>query len=222
MKKLIDGIIDFRKNAFPTRQEIFKRLSLGQSPDVLFVTCSDSRVAPNWFASTDPGDLFVVRNLGNLVPRFDLSENEASVGAAIEFSVGNLKVTDAIICGHSECGAMLALQAGTEKLALSNLKHWLAHAASSKTFTDHGIELDPNLAPHNQLSQINVLKQIHHLESHPLIAERRAAGNLRLHAWWFNIAEGAVYAYDSETRRYRLIDEQLDAPTVARIRSGLP
>ncbi len=222
MKKLIDGIIDFRKNSFPSRKEIFKRMSLGQTPDVLFVTCSDSRVAPNWFASTDPGDLFVIRNVGNLVPKFDSSANESSVAAAIEFSITNLSITDIIVCGHSECGAMLALQAGVEKLPLTNLKHWLAHAEPSKVFASHGIDLDKNLAPHNQLSQINVIKQIRHLETHPLIAERLAAKTLRLHAWWFSIIEGAVYSFDAETHRFTLIDENLNEETVKRLRMGLP
>jgi carbonic anhydrase len=222
MRKLIEGIIDFRKNSFPSKREIFKRLAMGQSPDALFITCSDSRVAPNWFASTDPGDLFVIRNVGNLVPHFDLSASESSVAAAIEFAINNLHITDVIICGHSECGAMHALHNGIDQLSTSNLKHWLAHGEASKTFNDHGVLLSPELTPQNRLSQINVIKQIRHLESHPLIAEQRIKNGLRLHAWWFNIIEGAVYAYDAETKQFVLICEHLDDATVARIRVGLP
>src|SRR3954470_19584993 len=128
MKKLIRGILDFRKNVLPARREMFARLADGQAPDVLFITCSDSRVAPNWFASTDPGDLFVIRNIGNLVPPCDLdghAHGETSVAAAVEFSQTTLSVKDIVVCGHSGCGAMQAIVGGLDKLPSSNLKRWL-------------------------------------------------------------------------------------------------
>src|SRR5262245_49599711 len=106
MKKLIKGIAEFRKNLLPSYKDTFARLALGQAPDALFIACSDSRVVPNLFASTDPGDLFVVRNVGNIVPPWreqDLREKSDSVGAAIEFAVNTLHVKDIIVCGHSEC-----------------------------------------------------------------------------------------------------------------------
>src|SRR5437764_10442024 len=119
MKKLIHGILDFRKNVLPSRREKFAQLAIGQAPDVLFITCSDSRVAPNWFASTDPGELFVVRNIGNLVPPCGLdgrAEGETSVAAAIEFSQALPSVKDIVICGHSGCGAIHAISNGLDKL----------------------------------------------------------------------------------------------------------
>src|SRR5271167_874721 len=113
MKKLVKGILDFRKNVRPGYQKTFAQLALGQSPDALFVACSDSRVAPNVFASTDPGDLFVIRNVGNLIPAcggdHGRSLSDESEAAAIEFALSNLEVANVIICGHSECGAMHAL-----------------------------------------------------------------------------------------------------------------
>ena len=128
MKKLVKGIIDFRKHVRPSYRETFARLALGQSPDTLFIACSDSRVAPNVFASTDPGDLFVIRNVGNLVPpcggEHGRSTADESEAAAIEFAVMNLGVSDVIICGHSECGAMQALLNGREKVQTPNLKSW--------------------------------------------------------------------------------------------------
>src|SRR5579864_5678527 len=131
MKKLVKGIIDFQKNVRPNYRETFARLALGQSPDTLFIACSDSRVAPNVFASTDPGDMFVIRNVGNIVPPcggdHGLSSADESEAAAIEFAVLNLKVTDVIVCGHSECGAMQALLNGREKVNSPNLKAWLRH-----------------------------------------------------------------------------------------------
>src|SRR5947207_12600155 len=120
MKKLVRGILDFRNHLQPSQRENFARLALGQAPDTLFVTCSDSRVAPDVFASTDPGDLFVIRNVGNLVAPcggdHGLSIADESEAAAIEFAVSNLGITEIIVCGHSECAAMQALTRGREKV----------------------------------------------------------------------------------------------------------
>lgn len=109
MKKLIRGIIDFRKNMRPSCKETFAQLALGQRPDTLFIACSDSRVVPNLFASSDPGDLFVIRNVGNFIPpcgEQGRSASDESEAAAIEFALLTLPVTEIIVCGHSECGAM--------------------------------------------------------------------------------------------------------------------
>src|SRR5260221_13880361 len=115
MKKLVKGIIDFRRKGLPGYREKFGHLALGQSPDTLFIACSDSRVVPNLFASANPGDLFVIRNVGNLIPPCGprgRSLSDESEAAAIEFAIETLKITDIIVCGHSECGAMRALNNG--------------------------------------------------------------------------------------------------------------
>src|SRR5579862_9640960 len=114
MKKLIQGIVDFRSNLTEEGRALFAKLALGQKPDALFIACSDSRVVPNLFASTNPGDLFVLRNIGNLVPPASSSPQDTSAVAAIEFSIFSLKVSDIIVCGHSECGAMQALAHGSD------------------------------------------------------------------------------------------------------------
>ena len=112
MKKLIHGIVDFRKNLTEENRLLFTKLALGQKPDALFIACSDSRVVPNLFASTNPGDVFVVRNIGNLIPPASASLHDTSATAALEFSIFSLNVSDIIVCGHSECGAMQALAQG--------------------------------------------------------------------------------------------------------------
>src|SRR5687768_8428317 len=116
MKKLIQGIVEFRRNMRTGYREVFAKLALGQAPDALLVACSDSRVVPNLFASADPGDLFVIRNVGNFVPPGGdgRSRNDSSEAAAIEFALSKLQVADIIVCGHSECGAMQALLAGRD------------------------------------------------------------------------------------------------------------
>src|SRR3954463_6334170 len=115
MKKLIEGIVEFRRKVRPEYRETFARLALGQAPDTLFIACSDSRVVPNTFASADPGDLFVIRNVGNLIApagEDGLSQSDESEAAAIEFALETLNASDIIVCGHSECGAMQAVLHG--------------------------------------------------------------------------------------------------------------
>jgi len=208
MKKLVKGIVEFRQNVLPGYREKFAELAKSQSPDSLFITCSDSRVAPNWFASTDPGDLFVVRNVGNLIPSCGEdghSTADESEAAAIEFAVLNLNVSDIIICGHSDCGAMHALLQGREKVPASNLRSWLRHGEDSlKRFQ----RKHPKSDQINLLSQLNVLQQLEHLRSYPLVQERIAKGQLNLHGWWFELASANVYAYEEAMGQFILIDEK--------------
>src|SRR5436305_12165383 len=160
MRKLRQGIVDFRKSRRPEYASTFARLALGQAPDALFVACSDSRVVPNLFASTEPGDLFVLRNVGNIVAPCGtqgVSQSDESEGAALEFSVLQLKVNDVIVCGHSECGAMRALVDGREKLDLPHMRSWLRHAHEALELQRAGKRLPQGLAPHNQVSQPTVL-----------------------------------------------------------------
>lgn len=204
MQKLLDGIRDFHTRVRPGYRETFASLALGQSPDCLMVACSDSRVVPNLFASTDPGDLFVVRNVGNLVPPCDdggRSVGDRSEAAAVEFAVGVLGVRDIVVCGHSECGAMRATLEGTPGGA-PHLDEWLDAARPALTRLGAPHKLDPRLAPHNRLSQLNVLQQLEHLRSYPLVRRREAEGALRLNAWWFDIAEAEVLAWEEAEGRF--------------------
>lgn len=207
MKKLIQGIIDFRKHGISDYREKFSKLALGQSPDTLFIACSDSRVVPNLFASTDPGDLFVIRNVGNLVPPCNAdgnSEGDKSEWAAIEFSIHQLHVSDIIVCGHSECGAIQAITQGRLKIEGKHLQSWLEYGEKASSLISQ-IEFPKTLAEHNRISQANVLLQMTHLKTYPLLQERIQSGRLHLHGWWFDIGSGNVYAFDEATRRFELI-----------------
>ena len=206
MRKLVRGIVDFRNRVRPVARENFARLALGQNPDALFIACSDSRVAINVFASTEPGDLFVVRNPGNIVSPAaadGFSVADESEAAAIEFAVGMLQVRDVIVCGHSSCGAMTGLVRGREKVATPHLKSWLRHA-------ERALERIPDrTAPGaaDQLSQANALLQLDHLRSYDLVARAEKEDRLRLHAFWFDIANAEVLAHDPEQGRYVPLDE---------------
>ncbi|MCX6130006.1 MAG: carbonic anhydrase [Proteobacteria bacterium] len=219
MKKLIQGIVEFRETVRPAYQETFARLALGQSPDTLLISCSDSRVVPNLFASTDPGDVFVIRNVGNLIPPcgddginiFDKSE-----AAAIEYAVEQLKVKDIIICGHSECAAHQALIQGSQSFS-PNLRSWLRHGEPALNKMREAGYYNPEMSPHNQLSQINVLQQLEHLQSYPCVWRALEAGRLQLHGWWFDIAKADLYAWEPQYGRYIIIDREEAAAILARL-----
>lgn len=207
MKKLVRGIVEFREKVLPDYREKFARLALGQAPDALFIACSDSRVVPNTFASSDPGDLFVVRNVGNLIPSCGgdgLSGSDESEAAAIEFAVAKLNVADIVVCGHSDCGAMHALMEGRENVEAPHLRAWLRHGEPSLARLPAGV-VDAERC--NELSRVNVLQQIEHLRSYPVVRERVADKRLRLHAWWFDLSTADVYAHDDRGDRFILIDE---------------
>jgi carbonic anhydrase len=210
VKKLIKGIVDFRKNVRPAVKDTFALLALGQRPDCLFIACSDSRVVPNLFASTEPGDLFVIRNVGNLIPPYaegDQGPHFGSEAAAIQFALSSLPITEIIVCGHSECGAIGALAQGQTPPDTPALSCWLRHGHSALQKLDAGAKLGSHLERHNQLAQINVLEQLEHLKTYPGIRERLAQRKLRLHGWYFDIKGAEVYEYEPSEERFHLIDE---------------
>jgi carbonic anhydrase len=212
MKKLIKGIADFRKNSLIEYRNKFAKLAIQQSPDALFIACCDSRVVPNVFASSDPGDLFVLRNIGNLVPTYQpnpktIAKIDTSVAASIEFSLLSLNVQDIIICGHSECGAMYSLMEHNT-CQVPALDIWLKNAVSSyKRFKNTPSKII-DLTPCNLLSRINVLQQLDNLKTYPLVTERLQNNKLRIHGWWFDLATANVYYYKQKTKAFVLIDEE--------------
>ena len=223
VKKLLRGIVDFHRSVRPQVRETFARLALGQAPDALLIACSDSRVAPNLFASTEPGDLFVIRNAGNIISPCGAdgrSVSDESEAAAIEFSTLVLNVRDIIVCGHSECGAMRMLWENQKNVLAPHLHSWLRHAEGALREIREGKRMAGELAPHNHLSQLNVLRQLDHLRTYPIVTERLQAGRLRLHGWWFDIAEAEVLSYDEKARRFVVIDDEEAERIIARLDDG--
>ena len=197
MKKLIQGIIQFRETKRQDLADTFSTLALGQKPDALFIACSDSRVAVNIFASTDPGDLFVLRNVGNLVPPSGHSEGTGTA-AAIDFAVENLRVKNIIVCGHSDCGAIHALRQGHHTLPQGPLKTWLELGA-----TNESLEVDAS-----EDSRRNVLAQIEHLKTYPNIQRAMLERHLGLHAIWFDIRHLDVFYFEQDPHRWTLLDAE--------------
>jgi carbonic anhydrase len=177
-------------------------------------------VAPNLFASTEPGDLFVIRNPGNIIApcgEDGRSMADESEGAAIEFSVLALNVSDIIVCGHSECGAMRILADGKPpEFPAPHLQAWLRHAEGAAQ-VKAGARLKADLAPHNRVSQVNVLQQLENLKTYPMVRDRLAAGRLRLHAWWFDIAQAEVLAYEAQSGEFIIIDDDEAERIMARL-----
>lgn len=220
MRKLIAGIVEFREKLLPEYVGHFRELAAGQTPDAMFISCSDSRVVPELLASTDPGDLFVMRNVGNMVPSAMVdggSTGDVSEGGAIEYALLVLNVTNIIVCGHSECGAMKAALSRNRMDGVPNLDKWLHHATSAVFRLEQEGPLDSRLSPENQLSQLNVLVQLEHLMSYPIVQERVFAGTLGLSGWWFDIASGEMYSYERESRMFEKIDRGSAERLVARI-----
>ena len=186
MHRLISGIVEFRERQLSKYAERFRDLALAQSPDTLMITCSDSRVVPDLLASTHPGDLFTIRNVGNLIPPATaegISIGDVSEASAIEYALLVLKVANIIVCGHSECGAMKAVLARNPRPDAPNLEKWLHHASTAAFRLEHEGALEATLQPHDQLSQLNVLVQTTQqaVTSMQYTLQRldRAAGNLQ-------------------------------------------
>ncbi|HMA73903.1 MAG TPA: carbonic anhydrase [Xanthobacteraceae bacterium] len=220
MRKLIAGIVDFQERMLPQYAQRFKELAFGQTPDALFITCADSRVVPSLLASTHPGDLFTMRNVGNLIPPATaegISIGDFSEASAIEYAVLVLKVPDIVVCGHSECGAMKAIIANSPPPDTPNLAKWLHHARRAAFRLEQEGALDAKLKPHDQLSQLNVLVQLEHLMSYSIVRDKVTAGTLRLSGWWFEVESGNMYVYDRTCRSFEVIDRQMAERLVARL-----
>lgn len=201
MQKLIQGLHKFQNEVFSSNIELFKKLEKGQNPQVLFITCSDSRINPNLITQTDPGDLFIVRNAGNIVPVYS---NQASSGeiASIEFALDGLGIKDVILCGHSHCGAMKGLLQPASVEKLPAMKEWLKNAETTKRIVfDHYKHLTGDALLMATIEE-NVLMQLENLKTHPAVATRLSRGEIRLHAWVYKFETGMVFKYDSNEGQF--------------------
>ncbi len=201
MQKLINGIHKFHSDVYQANEGLFRRLVRGQNPQALFITCSDSRMVPDLICQTDPGDLFVIRNAGNLIPPYapGTSTGEA---ATIEYAIRGLGIKDVIVCGHTRCGAMKAVMHTDDTKEMPRVRQWLANADASLEIVVTQYHTLPDDARWQVLTQENVLVQLENLRTHPAIAAGLAGGGLRLHAWMYQIETGRVFAYDAQAGQY--------------------
>ncbi|MFP5501513.1 MAG: carbonic anhydrase [Candidatus Sericytochromatia bacterium] len=215
MEKLIRGVHSFQKNFFSDQAELFGRLAKGQAPETLFITCSDSRINPNLLTQTDPGELFILRNAGNIIPPYGAANG--GEGATIEYAVAVLDVKDIIVCGHSHCGAMGGMLNPEGLDELPAVRQWLSHAESTRRIIkENYADLE---GPERLTAAIkeNVLVQLEKLRTHPTVASRLAKGQLHLHGWVYEIESGKVYAFDPENGQFAPLAETSGQPLKGRV-----
>jgi carbonic anhydrase len=201
MQKLVEGIHQFQQDSFRPMQGLFEQLAAGQNPDTLFITCSDSRIVPNLLTQTNPGDLFILRNAGNLVPPHGAGGGGGEA-ATIEFAVAGLGVRDIIVCGHSHCGAMKGLLHPEQLETLPAMASWLGHAATTaRIVRDNYTHLEGDKLLTATIEE-NVLVQLEHLRTLPAVASRLVKGDLHLHGWVYKIETGEVFAYEPTSGQF--------------------
>jgi carbonic anhydrase len=194
MQKLVQGIHQFQRSIFSRHRPLFERLAHGQKPHALFITCSDSRINPNLLTQTEPGELFILRNAGNLIPPHGASQG--GEGATIEYAVVGLDVQDIIVCGHSLCGAMKGLLDPALLEGMPIVAGWLSHAEATRRIMAEKYADREGDALWTATVEENVLVQIENLRTHPSVAARLAQDRLKLHGWVYKIETGEVFAYD--------------------------
>ncbi len=203
-ERLRAGIRKFRTEIYPDRREIYERAAAEpQRPHTLVITCADSRVDPALVTQSGPGEIFVARNIGNLVPPY--GEMVGGVSAVIEYAVSALKVEHLVVCGHTDCGAMKALLNPASLERLPTVRGWLRNAESSLSVARETAGPDNPLM---NLTQQNVLVQLSHAKTHPSVAGAFARGELLLSGWVYEIASGNVLTYDEQTHRFQPVEEQ--------------
>lgn len=194
----------FKKSYFKKHEkELLELAEKGQQPKALYIGCSDSRVMPNLITQSSPGDLFVVRNIGNFVAPYRPDEDFHSTAAAIEYAVTVLNVEEIIICGHTQCGAIAALFDTIDNPELIHTKHWLSLGEEAKTMASIalGAEADPD-ALQRLTEQLSVVSQIKNILTYPSVKKRVDEGKIYIHGWIYDIHTGDIEFYDPETNQY--------------------
>jgi len=204
MQHIIEGFLNFQKDIFPEQKELFRSLASSQNPKALFISCSDSRLVPELVTQQDPGQLFVIRNAGNIVPSF--GPEPGGVSVTIEYAVVALGVTDIVICGHSTCGAMKAIATCQCLDPMPAVAHWLHYSDAAKAVVEkktYATEEDKV----NAMVQENVIAQLNNIKTHPSVAVGLRNNALRLHGWVYDIESGAIRALEKDTKEFVLLSD---------------
>lgn len=208
MKILFDGVKYFSRNEFEKNRELFKNISSSQNPHTLFIGCSDSRVVPDLITRSLPGDLFVIRNIANLVPHYRESAEFLATTSAIEYAVLVLGVENIVVCGHSNCGGCRALFMNDEELEkIPHTRKWLDLAKSARLEAESIAREYCNPADYQWLvEQENIVEQMNHLLTYPFVEERYGKGLLNIYGWYYEIGTGAVYNYNRNDKIFEKIE----------------
>jgi len=212
MPRFAAGVVHFQNVVYPEKKELFEKLSHGQSPEALFITCSDSRIETAMITHTDPGDLFICRNAGNIVPPH--TNHTGAMTASIEFAVAALHVPHIVVCGHTECGAMKGAMNPEGLDDLPHVKEWLGFAKAAVEIVN---EIGAGKSEEERMQLLleqNVILQLNHLKTHPKVAARFAKGEIRLHGWIYDIKTGDVLAYDEDQNKFIPVSEYYAAEMI--------
>jgi carbonic anhydrase len=199
MKSIVQGTLKFQDQIFPNMKGLFRELANSQKPSALFITCSDSRVVPELLTQQNPGDIFVIRNAGNIIPSY--SAEPGGVTATVEYAVAVLGVKDIVVCGHSDCGAMTAVANCACMDHLPAVASWLRHADSAKAVTQAREHVSA-AAKVTSMVYANVIAQLTNLRTHPTVALALEQGEINLHGWVYDIETGAINALDGERNEF--------------------
>lgn len=204
MQHIVEGFLNFQKEIFPHQKELFRSLASSQNPKALFISCSDSRLVPELVTQQDPGQLFVIRNAGNIVPSF--GPEPGGVSATIEYAVVALGVTDIVICGHSNCGAMKAIATCQCLDPMPAVAHWLHYADAAKAVVEkkHYATEEEKV---NAMVQENVIAQLNNIKTHPSVAVGLRDKAIRLHGWVYDIETGVIRALEKDTKEFVTLSE---------------
>lgn len=201
MNELIGRVFDFEKKVFEDSRALYSKLATdGQQPKALMISCADSRIVPEQIMQAQPGDLFVCRNAGNIVPPH--ATQNGGVTSTVEYAVMALGVRDIIVCGHSDCGAMKALVSPEMVDKMPNVAAWLRHSVAAKSVLDTSYPHLENGDAVRAASLENVVVQLNHLRTHPSVAAGVARGEIALHGWFVDIRAGQMLALDGQTGRF--------------------
>jgi carbonic anhydrase len=200
-KRLLEGVRRFHREVYPEREAAYRKvMKEGQKPHTLFITCADSRIDPEMITQSGPGEIFVSRNIGNIVPSY--GDMMGGVSAIIEYAVAALQVHHVVVCGHTECGAMIGLLHPDKLEKLPVVKSWLRNGDAALAVAETRKTGPDDHAALEALIEENVLLQLHHLQTHPSVAGRMAQGSLALSGWVYDIGNGTVSIYDEERRKF--------------------
>ena len=210
MNNLISGAVKFMQEDFKEHKKLFKSLKDAQNPHTLFIGCADSRVIPNLITNTGPGELFVVRNIANIVPPYRVGEDYLATTSAIEYAINSLHIKNIVVCGHSNCGGCAALYSDEEELSQTpNVKKWLSILDDIKEEVSHLSIAKNDLAMRSWLTEkLNLLNSLQNLLEYPGVQEALIDKRIEIHAWYYIIETGEIYEYNIEEKHFILISHK--------------
>jgi carbonic anhydrase len=208
MDKLFNGIVKFREEDFEAHKDLFESLGRNQKPHTLFIGCADSRVVPAMITRALPGELFIVRNVANIVPPYRDTEEHAGTTSSIEYAVQALEVENIVVCGHSNCGGCAAMNLPDEELAhLPHVRRWLTISKEVKERVDSKIGSGSAQKREWMTEQINILVQMRNLMTYPYVKERYQQGRLKIYGLYYIIETGEVFNFNEKTETFELVED---------------